>query len=170
MGSSYYITYGGNRLTFPGATGSVAWEYAPPPPPPPPPGYYATMLWSGDAYAQNASLNLSAHPSAFDSIRVIARGADQLSNSQIPLTLQVPYRQLSSQNQLFMKLPFFGSTATTGVTIGYFFGGILTGCAGTSWTLTKAWGVNWTTTAGINKTPPRYDFTHVQEIWGCHYG
>lgn len=26
MGSSYYITYGGNRLTFPGATGSVAWE------------------------------------------------------------------------------------------------------------------------------------------------
>lgn len=31
MGSSYYITYGGNRLTFPGATGSVAWEYVPPP-------------------------------------------------------------------------------------------------------------------------------------------
>lgn len=27
MGSSYYITYGGNRLTFPGANGSVAWEY-----------------------------------------------------------------------------------------------------------------------------------------------
>lgn len=27
MASSYYITYGGNRLTFPGATGSVAWEY-----------------------------------------------------------------------------------------------------------------------------------------------
>jgi len=27
MSSSYYITYGGNRLTFPGATGSVAWEY-----------------------------------------------------------------------------------------------------------------------------------------------
>ena len=26
MGSSYYITFGGNRLTFPGATGSVAWE------------------------------------------------------------------------------------------------------------------------------------------------
>ena len=26
MSSSYYITYGGNRLTFPGATGSVAWE------------------------------------------------------------------------------------------------------------------------------------------------
>ncbi len=27
MSSSYYITYGGNRLTFPGVTGSVAWEY-----------------------------------------------------------------------------------------------------------------------------------------------
>lgn len=26
MGSSFYITYGGNRLTFPGVTGSVAWE------------------------------------------------------------------------------------------------------------------------------------------------
>ena len=165
MSSGYYVTYGTDRITFGGPTGSVAWEYAPPPT-----GYYETMLWSGDAYAQNASLNLSAHPSAFDSIRVIARGADQLSNSQIPLTLQVPYRQLSSQNQLFMKLPFFGSTATTGVTIGYFFGGILTGCAGTSWRLTKAWGVDWTVTAGINNTPARYDFTHVQEIWGCHYG
>lgn len=30
MGSSYYITYGGNRLTFPGVTGSVAWEYQEP--------------------------------------------------------------------------------------------------------------------------------------------
>lgn len=30
MGSSYFITYGGNRLTFPGATGSVAWEYPDP--------------------------------------------------------------------------------------------------------------------------------------------
>lgn len=29
MSSSYYITYGGNRLTFPGVTGSVAWEYNP---------------------------------------------------------------------------------------------------------------------------------------------
>jgi hypothetical protein len=81
MGSSYYITYGGNRLTFPGATGSVAWEYAPPT------GYYETLLWSGDAYAQNASLNLSAHPSAFDSIRVEAYGDDRIGNSQIPLTL-----------------------------------------------------------------------------------
>lgn len=26
MSSPYYITYGGNRLAFPGATGSVAWE------------------------------------------------------------------------------------------------------------------------------------------------
>lgn len=31
MGSSYFITYGGNRVTFPGTTGSVAWEYVPPP-------------------------------------------------------------------------------------------------------------------------------------------
>jgi len=26
MGSSYFITYGGNRLTFPGTPGPVAWE------------------------------------------------------------------------------------------------------------------------------------------------
>lgn len=30
MSSSYYVTYGGNRVTFPGSIGSVAWEYAPP--------------------------------------------------------------------------------------------------------------------------------------------
>lgn len=34
MGSSYYITYGGNRLTFPGATGSVAWPSTTPAPAP----------------------------------------------------------------------------------------------------------------------------------------
>lgn len=27
MASSYFVTFGDNRLTFPGATGSVAWEY-----------------------------------------------------------------------------------------------------------------------------------------------
>lgn len=27
MGSSYYVTFGGNRLTFGGPTGSIAWEY-----------------------------------------------------------------------------------------------------------------------------------------------
>lgn len=27
MGSSYYITYGGNRVTFPGTPGPVAWEF-----------------------------------------------------------------------------------------------------------------------------------------------
>lgn len=164
MGSSYYITYGGNRLTFPGATGSVAWEYAPPT------GYYETLLWSGDAYAQNASLNLSAHPSAFDSIRVEAYGADQIGNSQIPLTLQCPYKQLSANSQLFLKLPFFGSTASTGVTIGYYFGGILTGCSGSAWKLTKAWGNLWTNTAGLNSVSTRYDFTHVRQIWGVHHG
>ena len=29
MASSYFVTFGDNRLTFPGATGSVAWEYNP---------------------------------------------------------------------------------------------------------------------------------------------
>lgn len=164
MSSSYFVTYGTDRLTFGGPTGSVAWEYAPPT------GYYETLLWSGDAYAQNASLNLSAHPSAFDSIRVEAYGSDQIGNSQIPLTLQCPYRQLSANNQLFLKLPFFGATAGTGVTVGWFFGGILTGCAGTSWRLTKAWGDLWNSTAGLNSVSTRYDFTHVRQIWGVHHG
>lgn len=31
MSSSYYITYGGNRVTFGGVQGPVAWEYVPPP-------------------------------------------------------------------------------------------------------------------------------------------
>lgn len=30
MGSSYYITFGGNRVTYPGVSGSVAWEYQEP--------------------------------------------------------------------------------------------------------------------------------------------
>ena len=44
MGSSYYITYGGNRLTFPGATGSVAWEA---------PTYVYKELWHTDSAFRN---------------------------------------------------------------------------------------------------------------------
>lgn len=164
MGSSYFITYGNDRLTFGGTPGAVAWEYNPPT------GYYEQLLWSGDLAAQNATAGLSAHPSAFDSIRVMAYGNDQIGNSQIPFTLQCPYMQLSSNNQLFFKLPFFGSTAGKGVTVGWYFGGILTGCSGTAWKLTKAWGNQWNSTAGINNVSTRYDFTHVRSIWGIKHG
>ena len=47
MGSSYFITYGGNRVTFPGTPGPVAWEHVPLS------GYHETLLWSGNWNAAN---------------------------------------------------------------------------------------------------------------------
>jgi len=51
MGSSYFITYGGNRLTFPGATGSVAWKA---------PTYTYRTLWETTTPFKNSySITLS---------------------------------------------------------------------------------------------------------------
>lgn len=65
MGSSYYITYGGNRLTFPGATGSVAWEYVPPPV-----RRYEYTLWKSPDYSGHVSGTLPSALSAFDEVVV----------------------------------------------------------------------------------------------------
>ena len=159
MGSSYYITYGGNRLTFPGATGSVAWEYTPS-------GYYEQRLWSGNMQAQNSTAGFSAHPSAFDDIRIVCGGGNQLGNSMLYGTVQFPYSSLATASAQDIELPMFGTTATSGVNQGWFFGGVLSGCSGTSWKLTKAYGRLFTNTAYSE----RYDFFQVREIWGVHYG
>lgn len=160
MSSSYYLTYGGDRLTLPGATGSVAWEYVPPT------GYYEQLLWSGDIYAQNATAGLSAHPSAFDTIRTVVGGGNAIGNSQLYVTLTTPYKQLSATNRLFFNLPMFGSTSTNGVTAGWMFGSELSGCSGTTWKIVQSWGMLY------NSESPsyRYDFSRVKQIWGIHYG
>lgn len=75
MGSSYYITYGGNRLTFPGATGSVAWEYIEP-------GFNEVLLWrqpAGAAYG--STFTLASAGSAFPLLKVVYGVYTDLSGS-----------------------------------------------------------------------------------------
>ena len=161
MGSSYYITYGGNRLTFPGATGSVAWEYVPPS------GYHETLLWSGTIMASGSVANLSQHPSAFDYIRVQPGGGNQGNNSLLYMPVNVKWKDLSGTNNLWIHNPFFGSTATSGVANGWWFGMQITGCSSTSWSVNFGYGVRW---ARPSASSIRYDFTQVREIWGITYG
>lgn len=66
MGSSYYITYGGNRLTFPGATGSVAWEYKYPLPK----TDQYVELWRNPGTSMVSSMPLSQPVSAFDALAI----------------------------------------------------------------------------------------------------
>ncbi len=44
MGSSYFITYGGNRVTFPGTPGPVAWKA---------PSYIYKELWNATTVNKN---------------------------------------------------------------------------------------------------------------------
>lgn len=64
MSSSYYITYGGNRLTFPGVSGSVAWEYAPPV------RRYEYTLYSNPAHSGVSAGTLNSSITGFDQIMV----------------------------------------------------------------------------------------------------
>ena len=160
MGSSYYITFGTDRVTYPGVSGCVAWEYAPPT------GYYERLLWSGNIAAKNATAGLSVHPSGFDAIRVECGGGNQIGNSLLYNTYQFPYHTLSATNRIFMESPMFGSTASDGVTRGWMFGGIMTNCNTTAWTLASAWGREFNS----NRVEYRYDLFQVRKIWGIHYG
>jgi hypothetical protein len=64
MSSSYFITYGGNRLTLPGVTGSVAWEYVPVPPK----TDRVYQLWSGAYGSTASSITLPSAVSSFDAL------------------------------------------------------------------------------------------------------
>lgn len=156
MGSSYYITYGGNRVTFPGTPGPVAWEYVP--------SYTETLLWSGKW--NNGSIQLSGYPSAYEVIRVVPGGDNQGNNSQLYTPLEVSWRQLSATDNIVFENPMFGATATSGVNAGWWFGGDISGCSGTTWTFTYAYGRRWNTAS----REVRYDFSQIRQIWGIRYG
>lgn len=156
MGSSYYITYGGNRLTFPGATGSVAWEYKP--------SYTETLLWSGNW--NKDSIQLSGYPSAYDVIRVVPGGGNAGANALLYNPVDVSWKQLSSTNNLVFENAMFGTTATSGVNAGYWFGGQISGCSGKTWSFQYAEGRRW----NVTSPSERYDFAYVRQIWGIKYG
>lgn len=69
MASSYFVTFGDNRLTFPGATGSVAWEYKENIPV----TRYEYKLWTTPDGSGKSSGTLPSALSAFDEF-IVAYG------------------------------------------------------------------------------------------------
>lgn len=69
MASSYFVTFGDNRLTFPGATGSVAWEYKEKIPV----TRYEYKLWTTPDGSGKSSGTLPSALSAFDEF-IVAYG------------------------------------------------------------------------------------------------
>lgn len=115
MGSSYYITYGGNRLTFPGTTGSVAWEYVPPPV-----RRYEYTLWkSPDGEGRNSG-NMTSAFSSFDEI-VIGYGWSMQSyathgieyKTYRPFTTGFLERTMSNNGTYYMFGTQISSNATS---------------------------------------------------------
>ena len=152
---SYYVTYGGNRLTYQGVSGPVAWYHEP--------GYHETLLWSGSQ--ASGTITLSGDPSAYDMLRIVPGGQDQAKNSISYNPLEVTYKTLSSTNNVIFENPFYTETAASGIS-GMWFGGILTGCSGKEWTFTKGWGHRWNVTAHGSD---RYDYSTLKQIWGVKY-
>lgn len=155
MSSSYYVTYGTDRLTF-GGSGSVAWEYKP--------SYTETLLWSGDAYKD--PFTLADYPSAYETIRIVPGGASQGNNSLLYNPLEVSWRTLSSTNNIVFENAMFGQTAASGVNMGWWFGAQLTGCSGKTWTFDYGYGKRWNATT----REARYDFARITQVWGIRYG
>lgn len=163
MGSSYYITYGGNRLTFPGATGSVAWEYVPPPV-----RRYEYTLWkSPDGEGRNSGTMVSAF-SSFDEV-VVGYGWSNGSYAihGIEYKTYRPYanyfieRTMSNNSYYYMFGTLLSSNATSWVcpTAGYLASG-----SAYRWIMTP------TTTTGKWTTSNNVDrYKAVCEIIGVKY-
>ena len=66
MASSYFVTFGNNRVTYPGATGSVAWEATDPP------KILVEELYKNPTSGVVASIPLSKPLSAFDYVQIHA--------------------------------------------------------------------------------------------------
>lgn len=116
MSSSYFITFGGNRVTYPGVTGPVAWEYVPPPV-----RRYEYTLWkSPDGQGRNSGTMASAF-SSFDEI-VIGYG---WPNNVYDMH-GVEYQTYQPSAQYFMK-------RTMATNAAYYMFGTLISSNNTSW-------------------------------------
>lgn len=76
MGSSYYVTYGTNRLTFGGPTGSIAWEYTVPTPK----TDTVTQLWRNTGSAVVALMPLSDNAYNYDAL-LVEFGRDEVQQT-----------------------------------------------------------------------------------------
>ena len=126
--------------------------------------YSETLLWSGNW--NKDSIDLSGHPSAYDVIRVVPGGGNAGANALLYNPVEVSWKQLSSTNNMVFENTMFGTTAASGVNAGYWFGGQISGCSGTSWGFQYAEGRRW----NVTSPSERYDFAYIRQIWGIKYG
>lgn len=124
MSSSYFVTYGGDRLTYGGTPGPVAWEYVPPPV-----RRYEYTLWkSPDGQGRNSGTMASAF-SSFDEIVVgygwpnnvyDLHGVEYRTYS--PSSQYMMARTMSNNGSYFMFGTLLSSNATSWMcpTAGYF--------------------------------------------------
>lgn len=105
MGSSYCITFGGNRVTYPGVTGPVAWEYDPRPK-----TDQYVELWRNPGTSMVSSMPLSQPVSAFDvlAISMMMPGTTSENTENI---YYMPTMNLTS-NYVSFGVPFNRSAAT----------------------------------------------------------
>ena len=122
MPDSYYITYGGNRLTYPGVTGAVAWED------PRPLTDTYVELWKNTGTSMVSSMPLSQPISAFDALAIsmmVPFSAYELTENiyympttglsgSIAQSFGVPYnRSASSPQRMIRMIKFRGIDGTS---------------------------------------------------------
>ena len=143
MSSSYYVTYGGNRVTFGGTPGPVAWEYVPPPV-----RRYEYTLWKSPEYAGKASGTLPSALSAFDEV-VVGLGWQDGFNIH-----GVEYKSyVITGNTQYLVRNFSNSN-------NYYWFGVLLSSNNTGWVLTSTY--NSASSYGMMLTPTATTATFSQ--------
>lgn len=118
MGSSYYITYGGDRLTFPGATGSVAWEFEHP----------MVMLFPGAALTNDYLKMRFVTPDSQEIILEAGSGTTASASARVPVGSTAYWTANGYQDHTGIKwhvsalynTGFSGVSANTAVTTSFY--------------------------------------------------
>lgn len=104
MSSSYYVTYGTDRLTFPGATGSVAWEYKEPLP------TFSIEFGEGNMYSAGLTAEYNGKTVYSSPVGTAIRTA-----SGIPSGAKITFCGSSPKYHCFVASSFTGLSGTSTV-------------------------------------------------------
>lgn len=104
---SYYVTYGGDRVTFQGVSGPVAWYHDPRPQ-----TDQYVELWKNPGYTYVANMPLSQPISAFDELAISMCIHSSTNMESTQHVFYVPVTGLSSTGYCVIATPYSRRTAT----------------------------------------------------------
>lgn len=164
MSSSYFVTYGTDRLTFPGVTGSVAWQLRTASFYKEIPLYTIPSNLTDEQVRAVTSINLPSAGSAFDMLKVSYGTCSDLNSAHNTFTNKMGIHTVyvspkyETENRLALGGSFYpGNTGS------YRMYAVYTGIKGATWT----WASGFNSLGASSISTSNNKWIYIQSIAGC---